>query len=213
MVDKDKDIFAGTDRQVEDSPEAENRRKRRASRDEKQDEAKKNLSVSDSPLGYYEVSTDDEDENMPVETEDMDDFISVGTNVDAVMSEMAEFTDDDDILDDFRERQNTNAGSDQLLERLVQYNNARTPDLSGGDLDAAWEDTDQSGEESVGGTVFTPDQDIVEELGDAVGIKYDYDEPLQTFDKLQDRDDHRWELNPDSADDIDDEDVEERDEL
>jgi hypothetical protein len=43
------------------------------------------------------------------------------------------------------------------------------PRLSGGDIDADWAGAYASGEESVGGSVATPDQDVVDELGRALG--------------------------------------------
>lgn len=72
--------------------------------------------------------------------------------------------------------------------------------LYGGDVDAAQQPTD-AGEETVGGSSPTPDQDVVEELGDAVGITYEDHEPLRFGDKLADRDAQRWELNPASSED------------
>lgn len=39
----------------------------------------------------------------------------------------------------------------------------------------------------------------MDELGDAVGLSYEDDEPLQTREKLLKRDRERWELNPESA--------------
>ena len=95
-----------------------------------------------------------------------------------------------------------NSGSDQLLEQLREQTD-RKPSLSGGDIDAAWEDSAVSGEESVGGSVSTPDQDVVEELGEAIGIEYSDDEPLDTYAKLQDRDRDRWEMEPGSSEDSD----------
>jgi hypothetical protein len=112
-----------------------------------------------------------------------------------VMDEIDQYTDDDEILQDFAERQLLNTGRDELIERLVKHN-SKTPDLSGGDIDARWEDADVSGEESVGSTVVTPDQDVVDELGDAFGIDYEADEPLATADKLNARDRNRWEFSP-----------------
>ena len=73
------------------------------------------------------------------------------------------------------------------------------PELSGGDIDAAWEDSDV-GEESVGGGNPTPDQDVVEELGEAYGVTYQDNEPLDFEEKLERRDDDRWELNEASKD-------------
>jgi hypothetical protein len=57
----------------------------------------------------------------------------------------------------------------------------------------------------VGGSAPTPDQDQVDEIGEAAGLTYEDDEPLHTSDKLEERDRHRWELNPESAEDDEDE--------
>jgi hypothetical protein len=77
---------------------------------------------------------------------------------------------------------------------------ARNPILTGGDVDAGWEYAD-IGEETVGGSNPTPDQDIVDDLGEAIGVTYQDDEPLKFGEKLEKRDRARWELNPASADD------------
>jgi Family of unknown function (DUF6335) len=55
------------------------------------------------------------------------------------------------------------------------------------------------GEESVGGENPTPDQDIVEEHGKAVGLTYEDNEPLHGSDKIEGRDQSRWELDPASS--------------
>ena len=73
--------------------------------------------------------------------------------------------------------------------------------LTGGDIDAAW-DQAAVGEETVGGTTPTPDQDIVDEIGRAVGIEYEDAEPLHTTEKLERRDEQRWELHPASSEDF-----------
>ena len=70
--------------------------------------------------------------------------------------------------------------------------------LSGGDVDAVRTETD-AGEETVGGSTPTPDQDVVDELGKAVGVTYEDGEPLRFGDKVADRDAQRWELNPASS--------------
>jgi len=73
--------------------------------------------------------------------------------------------------------------------------------LTGGDIDAAW-DKAEVGEEAVGGTNPTPDQDIVEEIGRAVGVNYEDAEPLHPDEKLERRDEQRWELHPASSEDF-----------
>ena len=110
---------------------------------------------------------------------------------------------DQQVKEEFAEEGRVNEGSqEQLLEKLADYTD-RSPKLSGGDIDAAWEDSDV-GEESVGGGNPTPDQSVVEELGEAMGITYQDNEPLGTEEKLERRDEDRWELNPASSEDFGD---------
>jgi Family of unknown function (DUF6335) len=73
--------------------------------------------------------------------------------------------------------------------------------LSGGDIDAAW-DQASVGEETVGGSTPTPDQDIVDEIGRAVGVDYQDGEPLDPEAKIERRDENRWELHPASSEDF-----------
>jgi Family of unknown function (DUF6335) len=49
------------------------------------------------------------------------------------------------------------------------------PGLSGGDVDADWQGAQSSGEEAVGGSVATPDQDVVDEIGRALGVEQELD--------------------------------------
>ena len=78
---------------------------------------------------------------------------------------------------------------------------AASPELTGGDIDAAWETAADEGDEAVGGTVATPDQDVTEEIEAAVGLEMDDRSFLRTQDILEDRDDRRWELDPTSSED------------
>jgi hypothetical protein len=117
-------------------------------------------------------------------------------------------TAEEDVQEAFEERQEYDReGEQELEEKLSQYH-SKSPEISGGDVDAAWEDADQSGEEAVGGSTPTPDQDIVEELGQAMGIQYEDDEPLDTEGKLRQRDRDRWELDPESAEETEEEEEE-----
>ena len=92
------------------------------------------------------------------------------------------------------------ADAEDPLLRRVMADPAHSPKLSAGDLDAAW-DAGDTGEETVGGSAPTPDQDNVDEIGAAVGLEYQDDEPLAIDDKLEKRDNQRWELDPASAED------------
>jgi|GEM_PF-3567173 len=89
---------------------------------------------------------------------------------------------------------------DQLESRLRQ-NTANGPELAGGDIDAQWEMAESCGDETVCGSMMTPDQNVVDEYGDAFGIGYDDGELLRFGEKERERDLHRWELDPASADD------------
>ncbi|MFB2893068.1 DUF6335 family protein [Aerosakkonemataceae cyanobacterium BLCC-F50] len=93
-----------------------------------------------------------------------------------------------------------NIGTRRLRDEEKQYTST-SPELSGGDVDAAWELADTEGEEAVGGTVATPDQSIVDELGAAVGLEMDDRAFLRTTEILDQRDDRRWELDPTSSED------------
>jgi len=83
---------------------------------------------------------------------------------------------------------------------MEEYTSA-SPELTGDDIDARWDQAEAVGDEAVGGTVATPDQNIVEELGTAVGLDYDDRAFLRTNDILEERDDSRWELDPMSSED------------
>lgn len=71
--------------------------------------------------------------------------------------------------------------------------------LSAGDPDADL-DAGSSGDETVGGSNPTPDQDNVDELGEAAGLTFEDSEELEAG-KISDRDTHRWELDPASSED------------
>lgn len=93
-----------------------------------------------------------------------------------------------------------NIGTRRLRDEEKLYTST-SPELTGGDVDAAWEQADAVGEEAVGGTVATPDQDIVDEIGAAVGLEMDDRAFLRTNEILEQRDDRRWELDPTSSED------------
>jgi hypothetical protein len=92
------------------------------------------------------------------------------------------------------------AGTRRLAERLLN-NQAMDPTLSGGDIDARWEDAEAVGDETVAGSTATPGQNDVEEMGKAMGVTYARDEELKGGDKVRGRDKHRWELDPGSSED------------
>lgn len=90
----------------------------------------------------------------------------------------------------------------ELLDRLSD-NTSASPADSGGDIDANWEDVDDSGAETVFGHNPTPDQSDVEENAHAMGIDYEDNEPLDLLEKIEKRDRDRYELNENSKSDSD----------
>jgi hypothetical protein len=79
-----------------------------------------------------------------------------------------------------------------------------SPALTAGDVDADWESAYSVGDEAPGGDNPTPDQDIVDDIGKAVGVQYEDNEELKGEEKILKRDRNRWELDPASSDDWDD---------
>jgi hypothetical protein len=92
------------------------------------------------------------------------------------------------------------AGSAKLAQRLRENPNT-DPGLSGGDVDAAWDMAESQGDEAVAGSVATPGQGDVEQIGAAIGVTYADNEELKAGEKERERDRHRWELDPASSDD------------
>ena len=119
--------------------------------------------------------------------------------IDAGRAESEEFEPNEEVQEEFEDAQRLAVGSEKLKKELREHH-SRTPALSGGDIDADWGAADV-GDETVGGSSPTPDQSVVEELGEAIGLTYEDNEPLHTDEKLRARDQKRWELDPASSDD------------
>src|SRR6476661_7633547 len=105
-----------------------------------------------------------------------------------------------DLMDD--EIAHVPQAPQELLERVREHNDSSPAD-SGGDVDADWEDVDDSGAESVFGHNPTPDQSDVEANAHAMGIDFQDNEPLDLLDKIEKRDRDRYELNENSKGDND----------
>lgn len=96
-----------------------------------------------------------------------------------------------------------NIGGRSMQDERREYTET-SPELTGGDVDAYWQDADAVGDEAVGGSTSTPDKNVTEELEAAVGLEMDDSEFLHTNDILEDRDSDRWELDPKSSEDYQD---------
>ncbi|HVF86388.1 MAG TPA: DUF6335 family protein [Pyrinomonadaceae bacterium] len=103
----------------------------------------------------------------------------------------------DPEIEAFMEEEIARAPKDpnQLAQRL-RNNTASSPSDAGGDLDASWEDVNDSGTESVSGDNPTPDQSDVEENAHAIGVNFEDNEELEFIDKIERRDRRRFELDP-----------------
>jgi len=90
-------------------------------------------------------------------------------------------------------------------ERLRETRDKHTdvdPAITAGDVDADWERAATIGDEAPGGDNPTPDQNVVDDIGRALGAEYQDDEELRGEEKLTARDRRRWELNPASSEDF-----------
>jgi hypothetical protein len=103
----------------------------------------------------------------------------------------------DPDIEEFMEEEIARAPKDtnQLAQRL-RDNTAASPLDAGGDIDASWEDVNDSGEESVSGDNPTPDQSDVEENAHAIGVNFEDNQELDFSEQLERRDRDRFELDP-----------------
>ncbi len=107
-------------------------------------------------------------------------------------------------LDMNRSASAAKSGRAEMQDKFAKSTGAGAA-LTAGDVDADWQSAEAIGDEAPGGDNPTPDQDVVDDIGRALGVEYDDDEELQGGDEIADRDRHRWELDPNSKDDFDDE--------
>jgi hypothetical protein len=91
---------------------------------------------------------------------------------------------------------NTKQGAilEDMSDRMATGN-----ETTGGDVDTDSAQAKVVGEEAVGGTTPTPDQDVVDDIGESVGVEFADKQPVSVRPTLERRDDKRWELDPDSA--------------
>jgi Family of unknown function (DUF6335) len=121
---------------------------------------------------------------------------------------LEEIPEDEELMELISE---TEPSNEPIWEGLTDRDTgmARTlKDLAGSDVSATGGDieTDQylaevSGEEAVGGTTSTPDQNIVDELASSAGVEIDDKRTLHISEMVEQRDEQRWELDAESAED------------
>jgi hypothetical protein len=102
-------------------------------------------------------------------------------------------------IEEFMELEIARAPKDpEHLAHRLRDNTAASPRDAGGDLDADWEDVNDSGSETVAGDNPTPDQSLVEENASAIGVTFEDNEELEFIDKIEKRDRDRYELDENS---------------
>ncbi len=105
----------------------------------------------------------------------------------------------DPEIEEFMEEEISRAPKDpELLAQRLRNNTSASPQVAGGDLDATWEDVNESGSETVAGDNPTPDQSVVEDNARAIGVSYEDNEELEFIDKIEKRDRDRFELDESS---------------
>jgi hypothetical protein len=105
----------------------------------------------------------------------------------------------DPEIEEFMELEISHVPKDpEARAQRLRNNTAASPRDAGGDLDATWEDVNDSGSETVAGDNPTPDQSLVEENASAIGVTYEDNEELEFIDKIERRDRDRFELEESS---------------
>ena len=84
---------------------------------------------------------------------------------------------------------------------VIKNHSGMSSSITAGDPDANVEDAYFTGDEAPGGDNPAPDQEVVDDIGKALGIEYQDNEELRASDKVGERDKHRWELDPASSED------------
>lgn len=102
--------------------------------------------------------------------------------------------------DNLLEIEDDNTG-DEAIYQESDYIEEDGMTITANDIDANHYQAEVTGEEAVGGLSPTPEQSIVEDIATATGVATDDNKPLRVRDNLEKRDDQRWELDPDSAED------------
>src|SRR5215510_2929 len=134
---------------------------------------------------------------MCMEEKKENQFIDADRFLNVYEAKVEEHIPSPEVLEEFVDASKLDSGC-QLLMKELREHHSKSPKLSAGDIDAAWDQADV-GEETVGGSTPTPDQDVVDQLGVAVGLIYADNEPLDTQEKIAKRDYSRWELDPASS--------------
>ena len=170
------------------------------------------LATLEEEIGLIEIPVDPEQLNQ-ITLDDSDDNFDV--NDDGIIDERDEKEIISNLPPEITQSLGTGlqgkptdrAGRRVHLTQTDQFHQAGAI-LTGGDIDANFEQANAVGDEAVGGTVATPDQDIVEEIAAAVGLEMPDHSSLRTTEFLEKRDNQRWELDPTSSEDYEEREIE-----
>lgn len=181
--------------------EEERRQEETDHRDEHRDREEEQM-TTETPQDQSQQSVlleleGEEGEDQPLGADERLDRVTAEDNAEAVLNRMSDHTEDQEILDDFAERQMMPTDEQGMTRRMRQHH-SETPDVTGGDVDAAWEQGEDVGDETPS-TEPMPDHDRVGEMGEALGVTYEDDEPLDFAEKVWRRDEERFEMMPESA--------------
>jgi hypothetical protein len=94
-------------------------------------------------------------------------------------------------------------GRAEIAERFDEHR-GMTNAITGGDADVDVDSAYFTGDEAPGGDNPAPDEDVVDDIGKALGVQYEDNEELKASDKITERDKHRWEMDPASSEDYKD---------
>jgi hypothetical protein len=92
---------------------------------------------------------------------------------------------DPEVQEEFRDAQRKAGSGSQVLRRKFREHTSTGPKLAGGDIDADWEDAEYVGDEAASGDNPTPDQSVVDDIGEAVGKEQKDEIPLRTSENFQ----------------------------
>ncbi len=146
---------------------------------------RKSRPVADQEAGDRDVSPDDVEDRDEPETRGAAD-----TEPDPGAGEV-----EDVVRDQFREAQDRGRRTGhENRPRTTESPMGAQPEVQGLENEEEEEEEESEDDPSAG-------PNIAEDMADAVGISYQNDEPLHTEDKLEQRDRHRWELDPASSED------------
>jgi len=95
------------------------------------------------------------------------------------------------------------SGRAEMAETLEEHRGMGAA-ITGGDADVDVEDAYFTGDEAPGGDNPAPDEEVVDDIGKALGVQYEDNEELKASDKIVERDKHRWEMDPASSEDYKD---------